>query len=271
MNSFGYKIVEKEAHAIEPVVEAALDEQRPLEVGLYFGDPTAWEFLQARLAKGSIPVNTHLDHKRLSLFDLAEREAELHQQMALAQRLGSAYSVTHLHYAATTQRVDHRDRLGQHLAQQLQVLERVCAEYDHPVHIENTFHNLEQYRWFFDLVQRLDLKYVHHCFDLGHAKVWSQESLPQWILWLRELRAKGLRLHFHLHANNGLADQHLSFVEAEEQGLNTADSYTLKWDYFAAMAQLQQHFPECRKVFEVKPHYALANMTLVQSRLGAIT
>jgi hypothetical protein len=151
---------------------------------------------------------------------------------------------------------------------QLHLLERFCAEYDHPVHIENTFHSLAFYQWLFEMVERLELRYVHCCFDLGHAKIWSPESLPQWLQWLHELEGKGVRLHFHLHANNGLTDQHLTFVESESLGLNRADDYTQAWDYFTALAQLHQQFPASRKVFEVKPALALENMELVMSRMA---
>lgn len=270
MQTFGYKIVEKSREEIEPVVNAAIAQQRPLEVGLYFGNRDAWEFICSSLREATtpIPVNTHLDHQRLSLFNIAGFEEQLRQQMEQAQELGSSYSVTHVHHTPTSQRPTHRKALAEYLTRQLQVLENICAEYQHPVHIENTYHNLEFYRWFFELVERLELRYIHHCFDIGHAKIWSQEKLPQWVLWLRDLADRGFRIHFHLHANNGLADQHLSFVEAEVSGMNRVDSYTLKWDYFEAMAELREHFPTSRKVFEVKPWYALDNMALVMERVG---
>lgn len=273
MQTFGYKVVEKNREEIEPVVNAAITQQRPLEIGLYFGNPAAWDFIRSSLqqAPTRIPVNTHLDHQRLSLFTIAGMEEQLHQQLILAQEIGSSYSITHIHHLPTSQRPAHRKALAEHLTRQLQTLEAICAEYQHPIYIENTYHNLEFYRWFFELVERLELLHIHHCFDIGHAKIWSQEKLPQWLLWLRELSDKGFHIHFHLHANNGLADQHLAFVETEVSGMNRADSYTLKWDYFEAMAELRDHFPTSRKVFEVKPWYALDNMALVMGRLDAVS
>ena len=70
------------------------------------------------------------------------------------------------------------------------------------------------------------------------------------------------------NANNGLTDQHLTFVESESLGLNSADDYTQTWDYFTALAQLHQQFPDSHKVFEVKPGLAVANMELVMARLA---
>ena len=187
----------------------------------------------------------------------------MHQQFSHAKAIDSAYSVTHIHKWPVSLRPAFRETLEAHLTQQLLMLERYCVEYDHPVHIENTFHPLSFYRWFFGVVERLELRYIHCCFDIGHAKIWSQESLPQWFQWLHELESKGVHLHFHLHANNGLADQHLSFVESETLGLNAADDYTQAWDYFTAIAELHRQFPDNRKVFEVKPALALENMERV--------
>lgn len=270
MQSFGYKIVEKNREEIVPVVQAALAQHRPLEVGLYFGNRAAWDFILGSLQEAGwpIPINTHLDHQRLSLFTIAAMQEQLHQQLMQAQELRSAYSITHLHNTPTSQRPAHRQSLAEHLTRQLLVMEAICAEYQHPIFIENTYHNLEFYRWFFALVERLGLRYIHHCFDIGHAKIWSQESLPEWVLWLHELADKGFQLHFHLHANHGLADEHLAFVEVEQEGLNAADGYTVKWDYFEAMAALQAAFPTSRKVFEVKPWYAVKNMEFVMQRIA---
>lgn len=267
MQKFGYKIMKKNLADEAPVVHAAIAQQCPLEVGLYSGDAEIWEFIVATLREAAqpIPINTHFNHYQATLFGLDRQEAELHQQFTSAKAIGSAYSIMHAHKYSLSQRPAFREALGEHLVRQLRLLERFCTEYDHPVHIENTFHSLAFYRWLFELVERLELRYVHCCLDIGHAKIWSPESLPQ---WLHELEGKGVRLHFHLHANNGLTDQHLTFVESESLGLNRADDYTQTWDYFTALAQLHQQFPDSRKVFEVKPALAVANMELVMARLA---
>lgn len=267
MQTFGYKIIDKSRSEIAPVVNAALSQQRPLEVGLYHHDPEAWDFLHQKLAGANLPVNTHLDHYTLSLFTLARHEPQLHQQLQQALTLGSAYSVTHLNVYPTTQRTASYPALAEYLRAPLQILEKIGAEYGHPVHLENTFHTLPFYRWFFERIVEMELPHVHVCFDLGHAHIWSHETLAQWLDWLAGLQTQGKRLHFHLHVNNGLADQHLSFVET---GLDSsqAPAYTGQGGYAAALASLHSRFPHSRKVFEVKPCYALANMELVMDALG---
>ena len=268
MKTFGYKFAEKHAFEVEPVINAAIAEHRPLEVGFYFADPAAWEIINALLPDATIPVNIHLNHDIYGVFTIDKHEAALHQQLAQAKSIRSDYAITHLHTFPTNQRPEFRAELAAHLTPRLQLMNRIAAEYDHPIHIENTFHNLAFYRWFFELVTALDLPYIHQCFDLGHAKLWSTDTFSAWLAWLQEQTAKGFHLHFHLHANNGLTDQHLAFTEAKGQGLTQADSYTQRWDYFQVLHVLQQHFPQSRKVFEVKPLLATQNMQLVMQALG---
>jgi len=268
VKTFGYKFAEKHAFEVEPVIDAAIAEQRPLEVGFYFADPESWEIINAKVPQATIPVNIHLNHDVYGLFTIEKREAELHQQLNLAKSIRSDYAVTHLHTFPTNQRPEFRAELAAYLTPRLQLMNRIAAEYDHPIHIENTFHNLAFYRWFFTLVASLDLPYIHQCFDLGHAKLWSTDAFNAWLVWLEEQTAQGIHLHFHLHANNGLADQHLSFPEAEALALTQVDSYTQQYDYFQVLQTLQQCFPESRKVFEVKPLLATQNMQRVMLALN---
>ena len=64
------------------------------------------------------------------------------------------------------------------------------------------------------------------------------------------------RDHFHLHANRGLSDEHLSFVEAEWLEICGIDDYTTPWNTFEALSVLDNTFPTARKVLEVPPFEA---------------
>lgn len=47
-----------------------------------------------------------------------------------------------------------------------------------------------------------------------------------------------MKLHFHLHANRGLSDDHLSSVTAERLGITGSDGYTGEIDYFQALVSM---------------------------------
>jgi hypothetical protein len=146
---------------------------------------------------------------------------------------------------------------------------RMCAEYGLDVHIENTYEDLDFYRRLFRGLVASGIEQIHFCFDLGHAKVWSTDCLEEWLGFLEDLVNEGLRLHFHLHANRGLSDEHLSFVTAERLGITSPDSYTSGVDYFQCLIQIAERFPRANKVFEVPAQEAEENLSLVLRRIAA--
>jgi sugar phosphate isomerase/epimerase len=270
MRRFGFKIVDRCRGEIEPLVERALLERRPLEVGLYFGERAALDLLVERLPDRAPAVAVHLDHRRLSIFDLERREPELREQLALAGRLGAAYVVTHLSPYPMTPRPERREDLLGRLCTGLRFAGRICADHGLDVHIENTFHGLAFYRWLHQRLLDLGMDGVNVCFDLGHAKVWSKDRLGDWLDLLDELHQAGRRLHFPLHAHRGLVDEHLSFVQAERLGLTAPDGFTGDLDYYGALAEIARRFPSAAKVFEVPAAEAEANLDHVLARIASL-
>jgi sugar phosphate isomerase/epimerase len=269
MTNFGFKIVDRSRSEIEPLVARTLEEHRPIEVGLYFGDSGALDFLEQQLPSGGLKVAVHLDHMRLSILDLERRKPALREQLTQARRLGAAYVITHLSPYPTPARPELREPL----------LERICSglrhaialSHDHGlgVHIENTYDGPAFYRWLHRSVQARGVDGVHVCFDLGHAKVWSTDHLQGWLGLLCELRDTARGLHFHLHANRGLSDEHLSFIQAERLGITAADGFTGSLDYYQALAEIAERFPAAAKVFEVPAAEAEDNLDHVLNRIAA--
>lgn len=268
MHMFGFKIVDRCADEIEPLVARALEEQRPLEIGLYFADPRARELLEGRLPGSGLAIAVHLDHRRLSLSELGRREAELRKQLTVAARLGAALVITHISRDALARPLPPDDALREWLMPSLRFTSAICAEYGLQVHIENTFDGVAFYRWFFRQVLDGGIDRIHACFDLGHAKAWSTDSLTVWLSLLSDLRATGLGLHFHLHANRGLSDEHLSFPEAERIGITGPDRFTAGRDYYQALAEIAERFPAASKIFEVPADEAEKNLEHVLQRIA---
>jgi sugar phosphate isomerase/epimerase len=268
--NFGFKIVERSRSEVEPIVERALQDHRPVEVGLYFGDEATRSYLADRLPGSGLPVAVHLDHRRLSVLGAEHREPELREQLRLAARLGARYVITHLGPHPMTARAASRQRMLDGLFTGLRSIERLAGEYGLRVHLENTYHDLPFYRDFFQAVRSEGMALINGCFDIGHAKVWSDESLREWLDFLANLQEQGLTLHFHLHANRGLRDEHLSFLAAEQLGIAGGDAYTDGLSYYQALAAIAERFPRSPKVFEVPAQEALANLDHVLARIGDI-
>ncbi len=272
MHNFGFKVVDRSPSVLGPLLDYAIAHQRPVEVGLYYDDPSARHLLQQRLASGLVPVSAHTNHERCHAFNLHRSVDLLDAHILQARAFGSAYSVLHAANLPLTQRVSKQAPLMALLLDNLERAEVLCAKHDYRLHLENVYHPLGFYRELFDGILDRGLSRIHFCFDIGHAKVWSGETLDDWLAFMEELVTQGIRLHFHLHANGGLTDEHLSLAEAKTLGICGPDGYFNAYGYPEAYRIIGQRFPSAVKVFEVKPEQAIANIeALAAARVPAVT
>ena len=264
MHNFGFKVVDKDPELLDPVIEYAIRHGRPVEVGLFYGDPQALELLERKLFNAPIAVNAHTDHGRFTAFNLHRTQDQLEDHIRLAKTLlGSAYSVLHIADLPMTLRSARRPDLMKLLLDNLERAEELCVAHDYRLHLENVFHPVSFYRDLFEGIHARGLVHIHFCFDIGHAKVWSGESLDEWLKFIEELAAMGFGLHCHLHANRGFTDEHLSMAEVETLCICEPDGYYNAYGYPAAFWVIQDRFPSAVKVFEVGAERAIANLEAV--------
>lgn len=269
MSTFGYKVIDSASAMLEPILASARAQGCPVEVGLYAGEHEAFGFLEGALRDSRVPVVVHLDHRRLCLFGLEKREAALREQLAQAVRLGARYVITHCAPYPMSARPERQADVLTHLSRGLEVAVTACADQGLGLHIENTYHDLPFYRALFRAMTSAGFDEVGFCFDIGHAKVWSTHHLADWMGLLRDLDQAGRRLHFHLHANGGLQDEHLSFLAADRLGLSAADGFTAPGDLYRAIARIADAFPSSLAIFEVPSAEAIANRAHVLGRIAA--
>ncbi len=268
----GFKVFDRRREEVEPLLMQALDERRSLEVGLYFHDPATHDLLNSVLPDGDCLLNTHFDHRRLNVFALDDSDlvSALRRQIENSLQWRASYGINHLSAFSLGCRPEYQAALEQRLMQPLRLLNRLSREYRFPIYIENTYHDLALYRRIFQAILREELDRLHFCFDFGHAKIWSGQSLANWLEFLGELVEKGRGLHFHLHTNRGLSDEHLSFLEAEWMDCCEPDGYTAPWNSFEALAVIEERFPLARKVMEVPPGEARENLRRVIEEIDRI-
>jgi hypothetical protein len=268
MQTFGYKVFIQSLSDNVVIVERALRDKRPIEVG--FDEKINDEvesYLRSTLPHYGLPVNTHLNLS-YNVFAMQTKLDDLCVEFERAALLGSDYSIMHVSRQPMTMRIEHWPRLMDQLGRNLECIQAVCEKFDHEVYIENSYHSLMFYDALFEQVVARDLSRIQLCFDFGHAKVWSNQSLLDWLAFIELQQRNGRKLHFHLHTNNGLKDEHLSFVEAQQE-LSDQDSYLGNWDYLSTLNHIRERFTNSRKIFEVKASYALENMDLVMRNFTA--
>ena len=268
MRTFGFKVVDRLTPEVEQITEYAIGIGAPLEVGLFFAEPKARDFLRECLSPAPSPVSVHLDHRRLALLGIARDLTLLREQLASAAELGAGLVVIHLGRYPMTARRSLRPSLWERLTADLAVAESVAADCGIRIHIENTFHPLPFYRELYTALAAARGCPPDICFDIGHAKVWSSEPLSDWLALLRGQLARGARMHCHLHANQGLIDEHRAFTAETAAERDLADDFAPGLTWVETLAMLSKSLPEAIKILEVPPAEAIATHASILTALA---
>ncbi|KOR33494.1 hypothetical protein TI05_00630 [Achromatium sp. WMS3] len=266
MHNFGFKIMDQDLDSINLILDYVLTHKYPLEISLSHAESKAKGLLKQRLANTEIPISAHTPHEYVHAYNLHHKEELLETHIQEAKNLiNSEYSVLHLSWFPMTVRKVLQPAFKQHLLDNLERAEALCVKYDYRLYIENSFEILSFYREIFTQITNHNLDHLDFCFDIGHAKVWSQETLDEWLNFMDDLIQEGFNLHIHLHANSGLSDEHLSIMEAQERDLLKPDNFFNPYGYPDAFWVIEERFPMVTKVFEVGPKLAVANMQAVEA------
>ncbi len=265
MQPLGYKIVDKEERVFMEIIAHAKAHGYAVELGLY------GESREVRDAFSTLPdsaKNLHFNHYRYTLLDAETTLHALRGDIESAQNMGAPYAIHHLAKNPMTRRPAWQPRVLEEAMRQLRCVEELLEERGFEIYIENTYEPLSFYDALFERLSGEGCRHFNFCFDIGHAKIWSDARFDEWMRFLYQLKQQGLKIHFHLHANRGLRDEHLSFVEMEEMGFDGDDRVFSDMTYAQMLREIARFFPKERKIFEVKSEYALKNMAWVRETLA---
>ena len=263
----GFKIVndpEKKDQLLSILKRFIADERLHVEVGNYFPENEMNEIFGDVFGKTFGRVTHHCRHHN-TVLSLRDRQNDIIREVEYAKSLNSSYSIIHLAVSNP----------GRSVFDQLEIMDRslplfaelndIAREHDYAFYLENIYYNIPFYRGLFNQIRDEGLERIHFCMDLGHAKACSENTINEWYEFLRELQYHEQQIHFHLHMNYGRHDDHLSMIEyTPSQG----DWFSGGIVYDRLIRELIMDFPDCRKIFEVKPGYALSNMDYIQRLLG---
>lgn len=208
-------------------------------------------------------INFHSSYK-YHLFSIEDNLNGINEDLKLAKSLNSNYSIIHLTPNQKFEEKYSKKKLINKTVENLKKLNET-GEYNHYYYyLENTFHNIDFYESVFDKVTDLNLKKIHFCFDVGHAKVWSENNVREWLLFIDHLVNENRKIHFHLHLNHGKQDEHLSFPEFQS---DFTDGFSNGQNYESLFSRIIHKYPDSRKIFEVKTEKVLDNLDYVQDHI----
>jgi sugar phosphate isomerase/epimerase len=198
------------------------------------------------------------------VFNFSKKVPSVIEDISLYKQLNCSYGIIHLTSRSEALKSE-RYIYGQGL-QQLKLVDKIGKDMGFEFYLENVHQSLDFYKRMLEDARKLRLTNIHFCFDLGHAKVYSPidgTTITDWVLWLKTLR----KVHFHLHNNWGrksLKTPHWKLDKHMPFGNNTeGDDFSEGVEYVNLVHQLENEFPESKKVFEVKPNFGLNNMRTI--------
>jgi endonuclease IV len=226
----GFKIFDRDEDALlNELFELSLTDNLALEIALY--NDNAEDFTN-RVIKNPLYINNpnksiHLNYLKYVVNNIKEEKhfnnfmVELEQAKKLLLNRG----VIHYQHAHNTK--THLENLTiQALVQNLTLLHNVAKEHDFTFYIENTYihqrkyfmNNLPNHKIIWDTV--MDLGFhdkIGICLDWGHVKAFGDDSLDDWLGYVKFLKSYGMPIYMHVHDNNSVKDLHASLKEGYEQ------------------------------------------------------
>jgi hypothetical protein len=234
-----------------------------LELGLYFSSNLLDVVFFGYAMNEYRRINFHANHKK-PVLSVINNSAGIIEDLKIAKSLSSKYSVIHLSENQEYENKFSKKKLLTKSTENLEELNQIAIDNNYHFYLENTFQNVEFYQELFEKVVAKNLYNIHFCFDIGHAKVWSNESVSNWFSFLDNLVSNEKKIHFHLHLNNGENDDHLSFPEFEN---DYSDQFSEGETYETIFGEIMKKYPDFRKIFEVKTDMIFKNLLYVQDHI----
>jgi len=218
----------------------------------------------------------HTDHCHTWGFQISDPEtlASYTTEMQNANRLGMRKVVMHYN-----DKMDKEDVTDKRLHDDLLRINDLGEKYGITIHLENTLFvhddhsfdkaNIDFHERIFSHVTDEKMKNIGFCFDLGHGKVFSDNKLAEWLKFIDSLVEKTIPVHFHLHNNHGVHDDHMPFHIADMEGLNEGDSYTGGEHYLNVLNKIINTY-KAMQLIEIPSSYALAEMNWLQAELAKL-
>jgi sugar phosphate isomerase/epimerase len=264
-----FKIVDdvKNSQAINEVFTFAYANNYPVEACFYKDNP---QFLLDLFAKYPIKnPSLHTNHYNFDIGSIVEKPEQrydfldlLTKDLEFAKQIGAKLVIVHPYRFPFAKKKIAQRRAIEMFCNELSGISEVLRSYGIVAHIENTFDEASFYRLLFEEIKARNITNFGFCFDIGHAKVWSSGAISEWMRLLYDIDNMGFAIHSHIHANDGLFDEHMPFFD-EILSNYVSDDEFLDGSYIEMIKKLHDTFPNATFTAEVKPQYALRNMEIL--------
>lgn len=286
INGLGFKIVDniKEKHFIDVLINYINKQKNkvPLELAFYKDDLNFQKYIIDKLINANIDISFHLHTKKFTLDTLLRKNTfdynELIKQLETMKKYNIKKAIFHLSNVLLENKdIEMNVKLYKLLYIHLKNINDILKDYDIKIYIENVFDSREFYLNLMKCCK--DLEFIHFCLDIGHAKVWSGSSIFEWFITLKYMQSIGKDIHFHMHCNYGLFDNHISIQEynknREDKDIFLMKDYNLygkdasQSSYEEIYKYIIENFSDNTKIMEIKPEYTIKEYEYLLSYINS--
>lgn len=228
----GIKIFDNDSEDnLNNIFNLAINENLAIEIALYNHNQDSFLNLVSNnaLYKKIKDKSIHLDYRKYLVNNIREDKyyKAFEEELAIAKKLNLSKGV--IHYQTPKNYQIHIEQFSkENLIHNLNILHKKAKQEKFTFYIENTFiykqrhpiNNLTTHRLLWDTILELNYQdYLGICLDWGHVKAFTDDSLTDWLDFVRYLKKNNLPVYMHVHDNNSKKDQHLSLKESVEMNL----------------------------------------------------
>lgn len=175
-------------------------------------DPELIDRATSQLAEAGLAITVHapffdLNPGAIEPYVFEATAIRFRQTMAAASRLGAKVIVFHPGYEYWKYGGMNHLWLDASLQFWPAIIE-LAEEHELTLALENIFETNPD--TLVDLLDRIDSPRLGHCFDIGHWRLFSKVSIPDWFSALGHHM-----VHLHLHDNTGESDEHRPIGEGD--------------------------------------------------------
>ena len=268
----GIKIFDNDTEInLNDIFNLSIKDNLAIEIALY--NNTLDDFLtkinKSELYNKVKNKSIHLDYRKYLVNNLSEKKyyQAMENELLIAKELQINQGV--IHYQSPKNYKIHLEQFSkENIINNLTILYNKAKEKNFIFYIENTFiykqryelNNLEYHRVLWDTILELNYQdYLGICLDWGHVKAFTNDSLNDWINFVRYLKSNDMPIYMHIHDNNALKDQHLSLKESIDLNLFQYNHDKDK-DFISVLAEIEEEFKDNILILEYSseiaiPHY----------------
>ena len=278
----GIRIFENEpVNETKKLVKFAYDLNLAVEVSFYDGynDTFINEMLEDKYYINNRNKSIHIsrDYVAANIYNEPNIVNSITKEIEISKLFGIDKGV--IHYTRGDKPLDTKTLYGNILEHNLINLHKIAINSNFTIFVENAIilkvknpnYDLKGHRIIWDTILNLNLQdKLGICLDWGHVKAFTNDSLSEWLNYVEYLNNNGMKIHMHLHDNDGITDLHIPLKHAFEQNYQKYNHINDKLPYADFVGGINKKYKDSFLILENQSKFAKENVLWLVDRIKSL-